>query len=62
MYQPKCHYLDAKTKGERDWPYHSLLVLCKYGVEAHYGLVHFKLGIGHWCGHMVEYDEIDYII
>ena len=25
-----------------------------------YGLVSSELGIGHYCGHMVDYDEVDY--
>lgn len=32
-------------------------VLCKCGVNAQYGLVPSELGIGYWCGHMVDYDE-----
>jgi len=35
-------------------------VMCEYGVKANYGLVPLELGIGHWCGHMVDYDEVGY--
>ena len=35
-------------------------VLCECGVKANYGLVPSELGIGHWCGHMVDYDEVGY--
>ena len=35
------------------------LVLCKRGIEAKYGLVPFELGVGYFCGHMVDYDEVD---
>ena len=35
-------------------------VLCKYGVKAHYNLVPSEHGIGYWCGHMVDYDEVGY--
>jgi hypothetical protein len=38
------------------------LVLCKCGVKAHYGLVPSERGIGHWCGHMVDYDEVDILL
>ena len=34
--------------------------MCEYGVKANYGLVPLELGIGHWCGHMVDYDEVGY--
>jgi hypothetical protein len=33
-------------------------VLCKCGIEAKYGLVPSELGIGYFCGHMVDYDEV----
>jgi hypothetical protein len=33
-------------------------VLCKCGIEAKYGLVPSKLGVGYFCGHMVDYDEV----
>ena len=33
-------------------------VKCKCGVQANYGLVPTEFGIGHWCGHMVDYDEV----
>jgi hypothetical protein len=34
-------------------------VLCKCGIEAKYGLVPSELGVGYFCGHMVDYDEVD---
>jgi hypothetical protein len=30
------------------------------GVKANYDLVPLELGIGHYCGHMVDYDEVGY--
>jgi hypothetical protein len=33
-------------------------VLCKYGIEAKYGLVPSELGVGYFCRHMVDYDEV----
>jgi hypothetical protein len=33
-------------------------VLCKCGLEAKYGLVPSELGVGYFCGHMVDYDEV----
>ena len=35
-------------------------VMCKCGVKANYSLVPSELGIGYWCGHMVDYDEVGY--
>ena len=35
-------------------------VMCECGVKANYGLVPSELEIGHWCGHMVDYDEVGY--
>ena len=34
--------------------------MCECGVKSNYGLVPSELGIGHYCGHMVDYDEVDY--
>jgi hypothetical protein len=34
------------------------LVLCKCGIEAKFVLVPSKLGVGYFCGHMVDYDEV----
>ena len=33
-------------------------VKCKCGVEASYGLVPSELGVGYFCGHMVDYDVV----
>jgi hypothetical protein len=33
------------------------LVLYKCGIKAKYGLVPSELGVGYFCGHMVDYDE-----
>ena len=33
-------------------------VLCKCGIEAKYLLVPSELGVGYFCGHMVDYDEV----
>ena len=30
-------------------------VMCEYGVKSNYSLVPLELGIGHYCGHMIEY-------
>ena len=30
------------------------------GVKSNYGLVHSELGIGHYCGHMVDYIKVGY--
>ena len=34
--------------------------MCECGVKSNYGLVPSELGIGYYCGHMVEYDEVGY--
>jgi hypothetical protein len=33
-------------------------VLCKCGIEFKYGLVPSEHGVGYFCGHMVDYDEV----
>jgi hypothetical protein len=33
-------------------------VLCKCGIGAKYGLVPSEFGVGYFCGHMVDYDEV----
>ena len=40
--------------------YKALTVMCECGVKSNYGLVPLELGIGHYCGHMIEYDEVHY--
>ena len=37
-------------------------VMCECGVKANYDLVPSEHGIGHWCGHMVDYDEVGYFL
>ena len=36
--------------------------MCECGVKSNYGLVPSELGIGHYCGHMVDYDEVGYFV
>jgi hypothetical protein len=33
-------------------------VLYKCGIEAKFGLVPSEIGVGYFCGHMVDYDEV----
>jgi hypothetical protein len=33
-------------------------VFCKCGIEAQFGLVPSELGVGYFCRHMVDYDEV----
>jgi hypothetical protein len=47
-----------KRKNERAEELKFDPVLCKYGIEAKYGLVPSELGVGYFCGHMVDYDEV----
>jgi hypothetical protein len=49
-----------KEKKKESVIYRSPAVMCKCGVESNYGLVPSGLGIGHYCGHMVDYDEVGY--
>ena len=34
--------------------------VCECGVKSNCGLVPSELGIGHYCGHMIDYDEVGY--
>jgi hypothetical protein len=34
--------------------------MCEYGVKSNYKLVPSELGIGYYCGHMVDYDGVGY--
>jgi hypothetical protein len=47
----------AKEKEERVI-FKAPLVMCECGVKPNYGLVPSELEIGHWCDHMVDYDEV----
>jgi hypothetical protein len=51
--------LEAKEK-KNEWAKELKFdpVLCKCGIEAKYGLVPSELGVGYFCGHMVDYDEV----
>ena len=35
-------------------------VMCECGVKFNYGIVHSELEISHYCGYMVDYDEVGY--
>ena len=48
-----------KKKNELTKELKSDPVLYKSGIEAKYGLVPCELGVGYFCGHMVDYDEVD---
>ena len=50
----------VKEKKKERIIYKAPHVMCECGVKSNYGLVHLELGIGHYCGHMVEYDEVGY--
>ena len=50
----------GKEKEEKSIIYKAPPVKCDCGVKSNYGLVPSELGIGHYCGHMVEYDEVGY--
>ena len=50
----------SKTKEERKVNLKAPPVKYECGVNSNYDLVPSELGIGHYCGHMVDYDEVDY--
>ena len=66
LYGPKNQQLEeprnVKEK-KKEWViYKAPPVMCECGVKSNYGLVPSELGIGHYCGHMVEYDEVGYFL
>ena len=63
LYGPKNQWSEppkAKEKKKEKLIYKAPLVKCECGVKSNYGLVPLELGIGHYYGHMVDYDEVDY--
>ena len=64
MYGPKNKWPEeppkAKQKKKERLIYKAPLVKCECSVKSNYGLVPSELGIGHYCGHMVEYEEVRY--
>jgi hypothetical protein len=66
LYGPKSHWPEPEKEKEEvpEWKKKKRTIkppeVCKCGVEANYGLVPSGLGIGHYCGHMIDYDEVGY--
>jgi hypothetical protein len=62
LYGPKNHWSKPKAKENKKERIiiEAPPVMCECGVKANYGLVPSELGIDHWCGHMVGYDEVGY--
>ena len=70
----KCHFNEWLYGHKNQWPeppkakekrkerliYKAPPVKCEYVVKSNYGLVPSVLGIGHYCGHMVDYDKVGY--
>ena len=71
----KCHFKEWLYGPKNKWPkeppkakqkkkerliYKAPSVKCEYGVKSNYGLVPSELGIGYYCGHMIDYDEVGY--
>jgi hypothetical protein len=50
----------GKGKEKNEWAQELKFdpILCKRGIEAKYGLVPSELGVGYFCGHMVDYEEV----
>ena len=63
LYGPKNQWSELpkpKEKKKERVIYKAPPVMCECGVKSNYGLVPSELGIGHYCGHMVEYDKVGY--
>ena len=64
LYGPKNQWPKEprKVKGKKKERviYKAPPVICECGVKSNYGLVLSELGIGHYCGHMVDYDKVGY--
>ena len=64
LYGPKNQWPEepqrVKEKKKERVIYKAPPVMCECGVKSNYGLVPSELGIGHYCGHMIEYDEVCY--
>ena len=64
LYGPKNRQTEEPRRvkeKKKEWViYKAPPVMYECGVKSNYGLVPSELGIGHYCGHMVEYDEIHY--
>jgi hypothetical protein len=57
---PELPKQKEKEKKKQRLIYRAPPVMCKCGVQSNFGLVPSGLGIGHYCGHMVDYGEVDY--
>ena len=63
MYGPKNKWPEEPPKAKQKKKrliYKAPPVKCECGVKSNYGLVPSELGIGHYCGHMIDYDEVGY--
>ena len=64
LYGPKNQWSEeppkVKEKKKERVIYKAPPVMCEYGVKSNYGLVPSELGIDHYYGHMVDYDEVSY--
>jgi hypothetical protein len=63
LYGPLSHWPEPEVNEKRynQWAEEEVkfdLVLYKCGIEAKYGLVPSELGVGYFCGHMADYDEV----
>ena len=64
LYGPKNQWLEeppkVKEKKKERVIYKAPPVMCECGVKSNCGLVPSELGICHYYGHMIEYDEVRY--
>ena len=67
LYGPKNQWPELPKKKEKEKKKERVIfkappVMCECGVKSNYGLVPLELGIGHYCGHMVEYEEVRFFV
>jgi hypothetical protein len=49
-----------KKKKPVEVTYTKPVVMCECDVQANYGLLPSELGIGWYCGRMIDYEEVGY--
>jgi hypothetical protein len=67
LYGPKNQWPESPKEKEKEKEkkkqrliYRAPPVMCECGVKSNCGLVPSELSIGHYCGHMVGYNEVGY--
>ena len=65
LYGPKNEWPEPPKEKEKETKkerviFKAPLVMCECGVKSNYSLVPSELEIGHYCSHIVDYDEVGY--